>query len=851
MNVIRKLTLSSVKLNKKRSVATVIAIILSTALIVGTAGLCASALYSFAESARYQMGDFHVTVNDVPRTETDKITRNANVKSSFFTQTLGYALLPGGRNEKKPYLFIYAAGDEAFSGGYGIHLREGRLPENDTELLVSAHVTTNGGVTFVPGDTVTLAVGSRVSGDGEKLTQTVPFTGEESIENAVSRTFTVVGVCERPDWAFEEYTAPGYTCYTYVKDPSAADTVNVSYTLINARRYDASSEQILSALSSYGSVIDNRELLEYQGALSQSILRLIYTVGGIITLIIMGTSIFVIRNSFAISVAEKTKQYGILASVGATARQIGKSVLLEGLYYGAVGIPLGLLSGMGAVAVLLKVVTVILSDMVNGFRFYYRLPWFLALGAAALAGVTIFFSAWLPARRAGKIPPVEAVRQTGEICIRPKEVRVSGLTQRVFGMGGVIAAKNLKRSRKKYRTTVVSLVLSVTMFVSLASFIGYAKKSLHSKFHNTAYELSVYKSEGEDDVSVYDTVVSEFGLTDWTFYYSTSGYFDLETYGTTNVRRYVEETIRKQLRESADMTEAQLRQSYQKLPLELIAVSEPYFSRWLAGLGVEAPAENAAVLCDYSQYMNISAGDTVSFTAFNQFTGEETDFSFPVAAVAGEKYPMGAESYIGQWPVLAVSVDSFGKESAAASMCPSSLYIHTEDAESLEKNISESMFSDSRFAGLGVTNSASSAEETRRILLIAEIFLYGFITVITLIGVTNIFNTVTTNMNLRRREFAMLKSVGMTSREFSRMIRLESLMYGLKSLAIGLPLGVLGSIAFYFAFRGQFMLPYAFPCLSMLLSAGFVFAVVGLTMHYAMGKIKKDNIIETIRNENV
>lgn len=851
MNVIRKLTLSSVKKNKKRSIATVIAIILSTALIVGTAGLCVSTLHSVAQSARYQMGDFHVTVNDVPREETFKITQNANVKSSFITYSLGYALLPGGRNEEKPYVFIYAVGDEALSGGFGIHLKEGRLPENDSELLVSAHVVTNGGVKLVPGDTVTLAVGSRVSGDGETLTQITPFTGDETIENAIARTFTVVGVCERPDWEFEEYAAPGYTCYTYVKDPAAADTVNVSFTLKDARRYDTTREQILNALSSYGSVIINRDLLECQGALSRAYLRLIYTVGGIVTAIIMATSVFVIRNSFAISVSEKTKQYGILASVGATSTQIEKSVLLEGLYFGALGIPLGVLSGMGAVAVLLRVVTAILGDMIKGFRFYYRLPWYLALGAAVLAAVTIFFSAWLPARRAGKIPPVEAVRQTGEIRIRPKEVRVSGLTRKLFGMGGVIAAKNLKRSRKKYRTTVVSLVLSVSMFVSLASFIGYAKKSLHSKFHNTAYELYVYKSEGDDDVSVYDTVVSEFGLQDWACHYGTSGYYSLETYGTEYVRRYVEDTIRRQLKESDEMTEAQLRQAYETLPLEVMAVSEPYFSRWLAALGVEAPAENAAVLCDYSEYTDVSAGDTLSFTAFNQFTGEETDYAFPVAAVTRENYPMGLEDYIGQWPVVAVSIDYFGRKAAADSMFLTSLYIHTEDPDALEQTLTESMFSDVRFAGLAVVNGSTSAEETRRILLIAEIFLYGFLTVITLIGVTNIFNTVTTNMNLRRREFAMLKSVGMTKREFSRMIRLESLLYGMKSLCIGLPLGIVGSLAFYFSFRSQFMLPYVFPWVSMLISAAFVFAVVGLTMRYSMGKINKQNIIETIRNENV
>ena len=853
MNVLRKLTAQSVLKNKKRSIATVVAVILSTALIVGTAGLCTSALFSFAESARYQVGDFHVTVTDVPKAEASLVTRNANVARSFYTRALGYAVLPGGLNEDKPYVYVVAGGKEAFDGSFGIHLLSGRLPENENELLVSDHVIYNGGVKLKPGDTLTLELGARVTAEGKALPQSrgYGYDGPESIENTQTRTYTVTGVCQRPDWQVEHYSAPGYTCYTYTEDPLAGDTVNVSFTLASARKYDTARAQILGALSSYGDVIVNQDLLKVQGALGADMLHMILAVGAMITLIIMVTSVFVIRNSFAISVAEKTKQYGVLASVGATSKQIEKTVLLEGLYYGAVGVPLGVLSGVGAIALLLKIVSGILGNMIEGFRFTYRMPWYIAVGAAALAAVTIFFSALLPAKRAGKLPPVEAVRQTDQVRVRPRELRVSRLTEKLFGVGGVIAAKNLKRSRKKYRTTVVSLVLSVTMFVSLASFIGYAKKSLHSKFHNTAYELSLYSSEEENSVTVYNAVVSEFGLTDWAYSYRASGYYSVDTYGAANLRRYVEDTIRQQLKESAEMTEAQLRQAYETMPLEVFAVSEPYFTRWLASMGVNAPAKDAAVLCDFSQYMDLSAGDALSFTAFNQFTGEETAYSFPIAAVTRENYPMGGESYTGAWPVLAVSENYFGREAAADSMYLSPLCIHTEDADALEKTITESMFSDARFAGLAIVNSSKNDDETRRILLIAEIFLYGFLTVITLIGVTNIFNTVTTNMNLRRREFAMLKSVGMTSREFSRMIRLESLMYGLKSLFIGLPLGLVGSVAFYLAFREQFLLPWAFPWPAMLASAVFVFAVVGLTMRYAMGKIKKDDIIETIRNENV
>ena len=136
-------------------------------------------------------------------------------------------------------------------------------------------------------------------------------------------------------------------------------------------------------------------------------------------------------------------------------------------------------------------------------------------------------------------------------------------------------------------------------------------------------------------------------------------------------------------------------------------------------------------------------------------------------------------------------------------------------------------------------------------MLAIEIFLYGFITVITLIGVTNIFDTISTGMSLRAREFAMLRSVGMTNREFNRMIRLESLMYGSKSLLIGLPAGILISILFYTKLGRELHAEFIFPFKAVLISIVAVFIIVFITMHYSVSKIGKQNIIETIRRENV
>ena len=137
------------------------------------------------------------------------------------------------------------------------------------------------------------------------------------------------------------------------------------------------------------------------------------------------------------------------------------------------------------------------------------------------------------------------------------------------------------------------------------------------------------------------------------------------------------------------------------------------------------------------------------------------------------------------------------------------------------------------------------------IVLVVSIFLYGFIGVITLIGITNIFNTITTNMNLRKKEFAMLKSIGMTKKEFNRMIRLESIFYGVKSLIIGIPIGLVLSYGMYNMFKNSMEMEYVLPYKAIIVAIVFVAVVIGIIMRYSMSKINKQNIIETIRNDNI
>jgi len=136
-------------------------------------------------------------------------------------------------------------------------------------------------------------------------------------------------------------------------------------------------------------------------------------------------------------------------------------------------------------------------------------------------------------------------------------------------------------------------------------------------------------------------------------------------------------------------------------------------------------------------------------------------------------------------------------------------------------------------------------------IIVISIFLYGFITVITLIGVTNIFNTITSNMELRQKEFAMLKSIGMTKKEFNRMVNLETLFYSSKSLIYGIILSIFGSFAIFKAFKSDKASTFKIEIMPIIIAIIFVLLLVYIIMRYSINKINKQNTIETIRKENI
>ncbi len=851
MNILKKFTKQNLKLNKKRTIVTIIGIMLSTALICAVAGMVTSTQQTLVNLMIKTQGNYHVCFQDVPKEQLKYIEENTGVESYFLSDSLGYAKLNDSKNDSKPYMYVMEYSKKGLENS-GINLEEGRLPENSNEIVISEHIISNGRVNFKIGDSLTLDIGTRQFKDGTKLNQENPYTTkdesgenlEEEIVNTTSKTYKIVGIIKRLNYDLEGFSAPGYTVISYMENENNVDNANISVLFKNPKDNEMVTNQILKTIkNNTNTEIETRvnsDLLRFQGALSDSALKVLYGIASIVIIIIVVSSIFVIRNSFSISVSEKTKQYGMLTSVGATKKQIKKTVLLEGFFIGLIAIPLGILCGIIAIVVLIWIINYLLGDMLNGAVFSYSVPILPICFSIIISAITIYLSCILPARKASKISAIEAIRGNDDIKIKSKKIKTSKLTKKIFGIGGVIASKNLKRSKKKYRTTVISLVVSISIFVALSSFLEYGKKMTGMYYIDLGYNVSV--SNGTEEI--YKEIAKLDNIKKYSYSYETFGEIDVEKYGTEYGKQ--QNKINNENSNSQEFND--------KAQINIILINNEYFKEFIKELGLnEKDYKNTIILEDdiieyhkadgtktIRNYYNINSGDTINLKI------NEKEMQVKISKKT-DKRPMGFESRYFNVGCLFVSEDFINNKDIPID----GLVIDSSNPTQLENTLVDLKKENEKYSEISITNYDTYVEQSNRLILLISIFLYGFITVITLIGVTNIFNTITTNMILRSKEFANLKSIGMTTKEFNKMIRLESILYGVKSLIIGIPIGILGSYFIYKSFANSTDFGYILPLWSIIISVIFVFIIVGLTMKYSLNKINKQNIIETIREDNI
>lgn len=934
MNLMKTLTLKNLKLNRKRTIVTIVGIILATALLSALVTLVSSFQYSMIEYQKQKDGDFHVKFSNVKMSELSEFKNNRNIESTFETMGMGFAKLDGCKNEDKPYAYVMATDEAGFERGC-FKLIEGRMAKNEDEIVIPRHLKTNGRIDIKVGDEITLDVGKRYDSNTEGvISENCAYEHEaETLTDTVTKHYKVVGIMERPGYGMEDYSAAGYTFVTYSDELAAIDngtkseaseadttlTVYSRYTQKALRNKDAVTADIIGVdeklfekannssveMSSEESdrflkemenakydIYMNGYLINYECVFPiDGSFKALFTVAAVVALIIILTSVYCIKNSFNISITEKIRQYGMLASVGATRRQIKSSVKTEAAMLGVIGIPVGTMSGILASLILVNVVNALSAGWLNvALSFHTSLPALIL--AVILSIATIYFSATGSARRAAKVTPLEAIRNTKEIKIKSAKLKTPAIIGRIWGIGGVISYKNIKRNNKKYRTTVTSIVICSVTFIVISYFMSVAFSMVGMSYASTDYNIGINMSCKKDiDIEKLTKLVS--GIEGVDDYLVGAGY-DFDVSKPKYTKEYGE-YCRQLYADSEDVSQMFLitvldDKSYDKYASDAgiknaaagaILVNKCTFDVYNENSSKYAKKEmelykykaGDTIECGYNVYDDASSDDnaveggTESSTEDNSgYVDEETinngvrkTVDVTIAGVT-DKVPIGYKGYsntllfMNQKGFESLWGDGKNGNEIKPGYASYSAYVVAENADEYQDTFEKETEENPEYSQISfyVSNLDKEMRDEKSLFTLLGVFAYGLIVVIALIGITNIINTLSTGMELRSREFATLRSIGMTDKQFVGMVRLESVFISVKALVIGVPLGILISYLLCVMMnRMDDAIIYEPPYKAIILCILVVIMLIYAIMKLSMTKLRHNNIIETIKNENL
>ncbi|MCI5924764.1 MAG: FtsX-like permease family protein [Oscillospiraceae bacterium] len=859
MNIMHRVTLKSMIKNKRRTIVTIIGVIISVAMITAVSTFSASISSLFRRQEIYENGDWIVSFRSV-----DPATAAELEQEQMFDKT-GYSsrdfFIPLDSSDYMEILFA----DQNTMELNSMKVTRGRLPQTADEICLPEGVEE---LSFYQiGDEIELSYGIRMY-EGDRMTATASYADGESFRALAKKTFTITGFCE------------GYGIRRYFPNAVAgfsADALPVqaqlSLTARTAKIQTDTYGQVYDLAQQYGIKREmlqfHNTLLNYSGVMSDlDLFTTLLIPTAIIGLIIMVGSIMLIYNAFAISVSERSKQLGMLASVGATRRQKRGSVLFEGLVIGIIAIPLGIVCGIAGIGITFWAISPwIMSAFSLNVPFRVEVVPIAVLGAVLFSAFTIFISAWIPAKRASKITPIEAIRQSQDVRLRARSVKTSWLTKKLFGFEGELAMKNLKRNRKRYRATIFALCISVVLFLSTAGFNSYMTLSYGMTRESMPYDVCfyTYPDTSESETSLLGLPQAE------------------EAERNRSFRLDGELPYSEASRELKALYTGQASESI-PLVIEVFALDSESQARYLEKAGLDpylldeknsAVAVNRYLYADghnYSEHRVVDEEQVSSVSAYYNFYTYEDEVE-TVTRLYTEQ-PFSIQSFTAETPlcvtektgcesrlVLIVSDETMngllsgltaqaqsivspeGKDEPIDFSANWQYCYRTDQAEALCDALKD--------YDIYAENMLVAKAQDQNMLNVLNVFLYGFITLITLISAANIFNTVSTSISLRTREFAMLRSVGMTKQSLNRMLRFESMFYGMKALLWGIPISVLIEFLMYGGLSRNFSFGFYLPVVPLVIVVLAIFVIVGLTMLYSASKVKKANIISILTQENI
>ncbi|MDR6717002.1 FtsX-like permease family protein [Paenibacillus sp. 2003] len=884
MNRYTSLTQKYLLGQKKRSILTIVGIILSVTLLtaIGTIGL--SFRDKVVRQTVQEYGDYHVSFNGLPGEAISKVVNNASVESAGIISREGYSVISKTSEKEKrenpfaaPYRYLNLKNYniDAMSK-LQIQLDAGRLPKNSHEIILPTLSLDSFPTKPKLGDSIKLNLGDRIvasTGEMKKINGLGDrgWDQDEDFRPQTEREFTVVGFSNpgtKGSWSANfilpaityddnQTIKPDKKYFIYVKMKSMDQIEPKTKAIIsslNVEKVDQGSAVKLDRDIDIKNVrIDyNNELLKLYGKSTYEGVNhsLLYAFAAII-IIIMGCTSAVIYNTFHISVLERTSQFGMLRCIGATPSQIRKLVLKEATILSLIGIPVGLFTGTVFMKLLFYNISFLALGFLNDMQMVISLPILIIAGVLGL--LTVYLSAIGPARLAAKVSPLEAINGSGSTKVdNVMSIRKSMLVKKLFGMEGQFASRNIRRNKKRFRITAFSMVVSMLLFIvfsGLAGFLGQTSQSGIEYSYSVQYEGD---SKRIDD-SVYSDIV-KIDAVEHAYKLYSHQVMAILPKDKVNPKYY---ELRKGMYSVEEgegyRTDNNFLESYGDNGLDALK------SKLTAGtidkdkmnqengvilnqkIRIITTEEGKQIIIDQTQF---KVGDHIQVRTLeggNQKYKTLTVTGIVEQGVLSKDYNESAMLELITTPEVIEKVT--GNDAYSRIFILAKTDISNKPITDYLKSLTE------KDAGYSYMDNVMAQAKAKNDATTASIFLYGFIGVIVLIAFLNILNTVSTNLILRTKEFAVLKAIGMTQRNVGKMILLEGVLYGLYAAVYGSILGTILSYGIHHLFKGAVDVGWAIPWSSIVLACAGAIATTLVATAWPMYRLNQTIIVEALRKE--
>ena len=849
MNILNQLTIKNIKLNKRITAFIIIGIIISTIYLNIMVAVRSSLInMGIKYTKEIEKNNYHFKIEDFPINEVSKLKNNSKIEDVYIIQSLD-TLDSSYGVETLNKDFIEAYSKKTLNDLFSKQIR-GRIPKNENEILIGPKNQWGlNEVEYNIGDSIDFRIVTQINYDEDY---------DKYIYKSYKKEYKIVGVFVEE----EEYNNRYITCFDENKFKGNVDVYvrcnkdgvkDIYKTIGNV--LNLNEEELKKRKEDYGSVIHINE--KYEISINKNLVELennriydcyvldfgtseYYVFAIVSSLIIVITSIVFLSNNFYIFFTKNIKQYGMLKSIGTTKKQIKKIIFSEATAFMIIAVPLGMIFGILTSIIFINICNVFIEKayfVENLCRYSFSI--YQVIYAIGLEAIIIYLSAFIVAIKLAKKTPMELIKNSYNLKIKSKKFETPSIFKKIFGVYGDFAFKSIERNRINYRSILLTFIVSVAVFIILFNNNNIIVEQNNYKifFFDKVEEYNISLKIKEKNLNSIKSVLNSDNIQK----YSAIKYGSMKIDNNNLNKEYI--------------NAFGLLEDHEEY-IRIYSMEKNQFIQYIKDFGLNYDeTKNDAILVYGEKYYLYHQNEKYLITKMNKLKrydfkvgdlckgiDENKNITFDIASVV-EKTPFGLSNE--DKPFLVTSDEVFNKYFENKYV---NVYIRTNKPDEIKtligKKLNDEYYEFKELSQNEISNS--------NIGIIYNIFLYTCVMVIFFIIIINLVNTVSMNLELRKIEFAKLKSIGITQKEIKKIIIIEYFIIGLKSIIVGLIIGFIGTYLLYIYYgRFLFIILKSSPLIGVAIAIIIVSLIINLLIKYSIHKLNKQSIIETIRNENI